>query len=66
MPVVISGTEKMMKKHSAGIMPGGARVEFLEAIYPGAFATRDELMRAVRAAMVAALPEEMRPMESGK
>jgi 1-acyl-sn-glycerol-3-phosphate acyltransferase len=60
-PVVITGTEKMMRKHSAAITPGVARVEFLEAIYPAGFATREELMEAVRAAMVAALPEEMRP-----
>ena len=60
-PMVISGTEKMMKKHSAAITPGVARVEFLEAIYPGKYATREELMRAARAAMVEALPPEMRP-----
>jgi 1-acyl-sn-glycerol-3-phosphate acyltransferase len=39
-----------------------AKVEFLEAIYPADFATREELMAAVRAAMVVALPEEMRPV----
>jgi 1-acyl-sn-glycerol-3-phosphate acyltransferase len=61
-PMVISGTEKMMKKHSAAITPGVARVEFLEAIYPGQYATREELMRAVRGAMVEALPLEMRPV----
>jgi 1-acyl-sn-glycerol-3-phosphate acyltransferase len=61
-PMVISGTEKMMKKHSAAITPGVARVEFLEAIYPGTYATREDLMRAVRAAMVKALPVEMRPV----
>jgi 1-acyl-sn-glycerol-3-phosphate acyltransferase len=61
-PVVITGTEKMMRKHSAAITPGVARVEFLEAIYPAGFATREELMGAVRAAMVEALPVEMRPV----
>jgi 1-acyl-sn-glycerol-3-phosphate acyltransferase len=61
-PMTISGTEKMMRKHSAAITPGVAKVEFLPAIYPAGFATRDELMRAVRAAMIAALPEEMRPV----
>ena len=62
MPMVISGTEKMMKKHSAAITPGVARVEFLEAIYPEKYATREELMMAARAAMVEALPVEMRPL----
>lgn len=61
-PVVISGTEKMMRKHSAAIAPGVAKVRFLEAIYPAGFDTREELMKAARAAMIAALPEEMRPV----
>jgi hypothetical protein len=38
-----------------------AKVEFLTAIDPAGFATREDLMEAVRAAMVAALPVEMRP-----
>jgi len=62
LPVVISGTEKMMRKHSAAITPGVARVKFLEAIYPAGFGTREELMRAVREAMIEALPVEMRPV----
>ena len=61
-PVLITGTEKMMRKHSAAITPGVARVEFLEAMWPKGFATREELMEAVRARMVEALPEEMRPV----
>jgi 1-acyl-sn-glycerol-3-phosphate acyltransferase len=60
-PIVISGTQTMMRKHSAAITPGVAKVEFLEAIYPKEFESREELMRAVRAAMIAALPEDMRP-----
>ena len=60
-PMTISGTQNMMRKHSAAITPGVAKVQFLPAIYPAGFATRDELMRAVRAAMIAALPVEMRP-----
>src|ERR1035437_9563934 len=62
-PIVISGTQTMMRKHSAAIRPGAARIEFLPPIYPGQFESREELMRAVRAAMVAALPEEMRPVQ---
>ena len=64
-PMVITGTEMMMRKHSAAITPGVARVEFLEAIWPKDFATREELMDAVRAEMVEALPEEMRPEGRG-
>ncbi|MGA1984012.1 MAG: lysophospholipid acyltransferase family protein [Acidobacteriaceae bacterium] len=61
-PIVISGTQTMMRKHSAAIRPGVAKVEFLAAIYPGRFQSREELMQAVRAEMVEALPEEMRPI----
>lgn len=63
-PIVISGTQTMMRKHSAAIAPGVARVEFLAPVYPGNFSTREELMHAVRAEMIVALPEEMRPVES--
>src|SRR6266702_813562 len=61
-PVGSVGTQTMMRKHSAAIVPGVARVEFLEAIEPEKFGSREELMQAVRGAMVAALPEEMRPV----
>ena len=62
-PVAISGTQILMRKHSAAVRPGVAKVEILAAIDPAGYATRDELMRATRAAMVAALPEEMRPVQ---
>lgn len=60
-PIAISGTERMMRKGSAAIAPGVARVEFLEPINPAGYGTREELMRAVHAAIAAALPVEMRP-----
>ena len=60
-PVAISGTQTMMRKHSAAIRPGVAKVEFLEAVWPKDFSTREELMQAVRRQMIAALPEDMRP-----
>jgi 1-acyl-sn-glycerol-3-phosphate acyltransferase len=63
-PVVISGTEKMMRKGSVAITPGVARVEFLGPVWAKDFATREELMAAVRERMVEALPEEMRPEAS--
>jgi 1-acyl-sn-glycerol-3-phosphate acyltransferase len=60
-PVLIRGTEKMMRKGSVAITPGVAHIEFLEPMWPKDFATREELMDAVRKRMIAALPEEMRP-----
>jgi 1-acyl-sn-glycerol-3-phosphate acyltransferase len=60
-PMVITGTEKMMRKHSAAITPGLAKVEFLEPIWPEKYDSRDSLMQAVRQAMINALPDEMRP-----
>jgi 1-acyl-sn-glycerol-3-phosphate acyltransferase len=62
-PMTISGTQTMMRKHSAAIYPGVARVQFLPAIYPADYATREDLLRAARAVIVAALPEEMRPSQ---
>ena len=50
-----------MRKGSAAITPGIARVEFLEPLWPKDFASREDLMAAVRERMIAALPEEMRP-----
>jgi len=61
-PVAISGTETMMRKGSVAIEPGVARVEFLEAIDPAAYGTREELMGAVHAAIAGALPVDMRPL----
>jgi 1-acyl-sn-glycerol-3-phosphate acyltransferase len=61
-PVAISGTERMMKKGSAAIVPGVGRVQLLPVIESSAYATREELIRAVRGAIAAALPEDMRPL----
>jgi 1-acyl-sn-glycerol-3-phosphate acyltransferase len=60
-PVAVSGTQTMMRKGSAAITPGVAKIAMLPAIDPAAYGTREELMAAVRAAIAAALPEEMRP-----
>ncbi len=64
-PVAISGTERMMRKGSSAITPGLARVQLLSVIEAGAYATREELIRAVREAIAEALPEEMKPVVSG-
>jgi 1-acyl-sn-glycerol-3-phosphate acyltransferase len=62
-PVTISGTQTMMRKGSAAITPGAAKVKLLPVIEPAQFQTREDLLRAVRAAIAEALPEEMKPLE---
>jgi len=59
-PIAISGTQDMMSKGSFAVMPGVARIEFLKVMEPTDYATREELMIAVRAAIDAALPVEMK------
>ena len=54
-PVVILGTRGMMAKGGLKIVPGVATVRFLPAIRPADFATREDLMEAVRDRMQAAL-----------
>lgn len=61
-PVAVLGTQGMMRKGSFAVFPGVATVELLPAILPGDYATREELMAAVRNALAGALPEEMRPL----
>jgi 1-acyl-sn-glycerol-3-phosphate acyltransferase len=61
-PVAISGTEKMMRKHSAAIHPGVARIQMLPPLDPANYSTREELMYAARQAIANALPEEMQPL----
>ena len=62
-PIAISGTEAMMQKGSAAIQPGVARVRFLPVIEPKDFETREDLLRAVRAEIAQALPEQMKPTD---
>ena len=59
-PVSIHGTETILRKGSKRIHPGEAHVVFHEAIDPAGYATREELMKAVRAAIASGLPERMR------
>ena len=59
-PVSIWGTEAMMSKGSLRIRPGRAHVTFHAPIVPGNFATREDLMAAVRVAIASGLPEWMR------
>lgn len=59
-PVSIWGTESMMKKGSLRITPGTAHVVFHAPIWPRDYASREDLMGAVRAAIASGLPEWMR------
>ncbi|MGH9595259.1 MAG: lysophospholipid acyltransferase family protein, partial [Edaphobacter sp.] len=61
-PIALSGTQKMMRKGGYAIKPGLARVQLLPAIEPSEYATREELMVAVRNAIAEALPPEMKPV----
>ena len=60
-PIALSGTQKMMRKGSYAITPGLAKVQLLPAVEPSDYATREELMVAVRSAIAEALPPEMKP-----
>jgi 1-acyl-sn-glycerol-3-phosphate acyltransferase len=59
-PVSIYGTEALLPKGSRSIHPGQDYVIFHEPIDPAAFASRGDLMRAVRDAIASGLPEWMR------
>jgi 1-acyl-sn-glycerol-3-phosphate acyltransferase len=59
-PVSIYGTESLMAKGRFGIKPGTAHIIFHPPIYPANFATREDLLIAVRDAIASGLPEWMR------
>ncbi len=59
-PVSIYGTEKLMAKGSFAIKRGIAHIVFHPPVHPRNFATREELLRAVREAIASGLPEWMR------
>jgi 1-acyl-sn-glycerol-3-phosphate acyltransferase len=59
-PVSIYGTETMMAKGSLRIRPGTAHIVFHAPVYPADYATREDLLEAVRAAIASGLPEWMR------
>jgi len=60
-PIALSGTQSMMRKGSFAIVPGEAKIQLLPAIEPSQYATREDLLAAVRVAIAQALPEEMKP-----
>jgi 1-acyl-sn-glycerol-3-phosphate acyltransferase len=59
-PISIWGTESMMKKGSVSITPGTAHVVFHAPLWPRDYATREELIAAVRQSIASSLPEWMR------
>jgi 1-acyl-sn-glycerol-3-phosphate acyltransferase len=59
-PVSIWGTETIMAKGSLRIHPGTAHIVFHAPVYPRDFATREDLLDAVRAAIASGLPDHMR------
>ena len=61
-PIALSGTQGMMRKGSYAITPGVAKVRLLPVIESSQFATREDLLKAVHAAIGHALPLEMKPL----
>lgn len=59
-PVSIHGTETILHKGGLRIHPGIANVIFHPPVNPSEFASREELMQAVRVAVASGLPEWMR------
>lgn len=59
-PISIYGTERLMPKGSIGIRPGTAHLTFHPPLNPRNYATRDDLMEAVRTSIASGLPEWMR------
>lgn len=56
-PVTIRGTEKLMRKGSLKVYPGTVRVIFHPPLEPKDYATREELMAAVREAIQSGLSD---------
>jgi 1-acyl-sn-glycerol-3-phosphate acyltransferase len=59
-PISLYGTEDLMAKGSMRIRRGTAHITFHPPIYPADYATREDLLNAVRAAITSGLPEWMR------
>ena len=63
-PIALVGTHGMLPKGSNSIHPGTAQVRLLPVIETSHYATREELMVAVRKAIANALPPEMAPLST--
>jgi 1-acyl-sn-glycerol-3-phosphate acyltransferase len=64
-PIVITGTERMMPKGTLRITPGEAYLRFLPPIHPQDAPSREDLMERVRAAMEAELERRRTVQQSG-
>lgn len=60
-PIALSGTQTMMRKGSFALTPGLSQIQLLPPIEPSDYATREDLLKAVRLAIANALPAEMQP-----
>lgn len=58
-PVSIYGTESMMAKGSLRVIPGTAHITFHKPLYPADYASREDLMDAVRSSIASGLPQWM-------
>ncbi len=65
-PVVLYGTEAMMRLGSLRVTPGIAHIRFLPALSPRSYPNRNALLEAVRASMLQALPAHMHPLPAEK
>jgi 1-acyl-sn-glycerol-3-phosphate acyltransferase len=63
-PITVVGTHEAWPKGSARLRAGEIVVHFHPPIDPGQFASREELMAAVRATIESALPEAYRAAPS--
>lgn len=63
-PIAIWGTEQMMQKGSAAILPGTAHIRFLPAITPADHPDRNDLLQTVRQSILSALPKHMHPLSN--
>jgi 1-acyl-sn-glycerol-3-phosphate acyltransferase len=59
-PISIHGTERIMPKGRISIRPGTANILFHAPLFPRNYATREDLMEAVRVSIASGLPEWMR------
>jgi 1-acyl-sn-glycerol-3-phosphate acyltransferase len=59
-PISLYGTENLMAKGSMRIRPGTAHILFHPPVYPADYATREDLLKAVREVIASGLPEWMR------
>ena len=64
LPIAIWGTEQMMQKGSAAILPGTAHIRFLPAVSPGDHPDRNDLLQSVRQSILSALPSHMHPLSN--